>query len=123
MMAPGPDGSADGHVNFLVASSVKRSGQNPIAPSRPATHPAGMRFSINIPKFGDFADPRNVATVAAAAEQAGWDGLFVWDHVLHRQHQGRPFGDPWMLLTAAALTTSLALSTRAGSGSASGCCW
>ncbi|MFB7629610.1 LLM class flavin-dependent oxidoreductase [Streptomyces sp. NPDC056149] len=65
-----------------------------------------MRFSINIPNFGDFADPRNVATVAAAAEQAGWDGLFVWDHVQHRQHQGRPFGDPWMLLTAAALTTS-----------------
>ncbi|MFI9257956.1 LLM class flavin-dependent oxidoreductase [Streptomyces sioyaensis] len=65
-----------------------------------------MRFSVNIPNFGDFADPRNVATVATAAEQAGWDGLFVWDHVLHRQHQGRPFGDPWMLLTAAALATS-----------------
>ncbi|MER7479121.1 LLM class flavin-dependent oxidoreductase [Streptomyces sp. NPDC126510] len=65
-----------------------------------------MRFSVNIPNFGDFADPRNVATVAAAAEQAGWDGLFVWDHVLHRYHQGRPFADPWMLLTAAALATS-----------------
>jgi alkanesulfonate monooxygenase SsuD/methylene tetrahydromethanopterin reductase-like flavin-dependent oxidoreductase (luciferase family) len=65
-----------------------------------------MRFSVNIPNFGDFADPRNVATVAAAAEQAGWDGVFVWDHVLHRRHQGRPFGDPWMLLTAAALATS-----------------
>src|SRR5690242_21013115 len=65
-----------------------------------------MRFSINIPNFGDIADPRNVATVAAAAEQAGWDGLFVWDHVLHRQHQERPFGDPWMQLTAAALAPS-----------------
>lgn len=65
-----------------------------------------MRFSVNIPNFGDFADARNVAAVAAAAEQAGWDGLFVWDHVLHRRHQGRPFADPWMLLTAAALATS-----------------
>ncbi|MEU1116846.1 MULTISPECIES: LLM class flavin-dependent oxidoreductase [unclassified Streptomyces] len=65
-----------------------------------------MRFSVNIPNFGDFADPRNVATLASAAEEAGWDGLFVWDHVLHRKHQGRPFGDPWMLLTAAALATS-----------------
>jgi len=67
-----------------------------------------MRFSINIPNFGDFADVRTVATVAAAAEQAGWDGLFVWDHVVHdkRQRQGQPFGDPWMLLTAAALATS-----------------
>ncbi|GGV25705.1 luciferase-like protein [Streptomyces longisporoflavus] len=65
-----------------------------------------MRFSVNIPNFGDFADPRTVAKVAMAAEQAGWDGLFVWDHVLHRKHGDRPFGDPWMLLTAAALATS-----------------
>jgi alkanesulfonate monooxygenase SsuD/methylene tetrahydromethanopterin reductase-like flavin-dependent oxidoreductase (luciferase family) len=67
-----------------------------------------MRFSINIPNFGEFADARTVATVAAAAEQAGWDGLFVWDHVVHdkRQRRGQPFGDPWMLLTAAALATS-----------------
>jgi alkanesulfonate monooxygenase SsuD/methylene tetrahydromethanopterin reductase-like flavin-dependent oxidoreductase (luciferase family) len=65
-----------------------------------------MRFSVNIPNFGDFADPRNVATVASTAEQCGWDGLFVWDHILHRRHGDRPFGDPWMLLTAAALATS-----------------
>ncbi|QXE34578.1 LLM class flavin-dependent oxidoreductase [Streptomyces sp. GMY02] len=65
-----------------------------------------MRFSVNVPNFGDFADPRTVAKVAVAVEQAGWDGLFVWDHVLHRRHSGRPFADPWMLLTAAALATS-----------------
>lgn len=65
-----------------------------------------MRFSINIPNFGDFADPRNVATVAAAAEESGWGGLFVWDHVHYRGYSGRPFGDAWMLLTAAVLATS-----------------
>lgn len=67
-----------------------------------------MRFSINIPNFGDFADARTVAKVAVAAEQAGWDGLFVWDHVVHdkRVRRGVPFADPWMLLTAAALSTS-----------------
>jgi alkanesulfonate monooxygenase SsuD/methylene tetrahydromethanopterin reductase-like flavin-dependent oxidoreductase (luciferase family) len=67
-----------------------------------------MRFSINIPNFGDFADARAVATAAEAAEQAGWDALFVWDHVVHdkNKRQGQPFGDPWMLLTAAALATS-----------------
>jgi alkanesulfonate monooxygenase SsuD/methylene tetrahydromethanopterin reductase-like flavin-dependent oxidoreductase (luciferase family) len=72
------------------------------------THHVGMRFSINIPNFGDFADARTVATAAAAAEEAGWDALFVWDHVVHdkRQRRGQPFGDPWMLLTAAALATS-----------------
>ncbi|MEV0889808.1 LLM class flavin-dependent oxidoreductase [Promicromonospora sp. NPDC050262] len=63
---------------------------------------------MNVPNFGDFADARAVATVARAAEEAGWDGLFVWDHVVHRKEmrRGQPFGDPWMLLTAAALATS-----------------
>lgn len=67
-----------------------------------------MRFSINIPNFGDFADAHTVARVARAAEDAGWDGLFLWDHVVHNKERrrGQPFGDPWMLMTAAALTTS-----------------
>ena len=67
-----------------------------------------MHFSINIPNFGDFADARTVAKVGTAAEAAGWDALFVWDHVVHdkRMRRGQPFGDPWMLLTAAALATS-----------------
>ncbi len=67
-----------------------------------------MRFSVNLPNFGDFADPRAVATVAVAAEQAGWDGLFVWDHVVHNKQtrRGQPFGDPWILLTAAAMATA-----------------
>lgn len=67
-----------------------------------------MHFSINLPNFGDFADPRNVARAAAEAEQAGWDGLFVWDHVVHnkQERRGQPFGDPWILLAAAALASS-----------------
>jgi alkanesulfonate monooxygenase SsuD/methylene tetrahydromethanopterin reductase-like flavin-dependent oxidoreductase (luciferase family) len=65
-----------------------------------------MRFSVNVPNFGDFADPHVVARVAAAAESASWDGFFVWDHVVWHKDSGHPFGDPWMLLTAAALATS-----------------
>ena len=67
-----------------------------------------MRYSINIPNFGDFADAHVVAQVATAAEAAGWDALFIWDHVVHdkQSRQDQPFGDPWMLLTAAALATS-----------------
>jgi alkanesulfonate monooxygenase SsuD/methylene tetrahydromethanopterin reductase-like flavin-dependent oxidoreductase (luciferase family) len=67
-----------------------------------------VRFSVNLPNFGDFADPRAVATVAVAAEEAGWDAVFVWDHVVHNKQtrRGQPFGDPWILLTAAAIATS-----------------
>ena len=65
-----------------------------------------MRYSINIPNFGDFADAEVVARVASASEDAGWDALFVWDHVVHNKRDRQSFGDPWMLLTAAALATT-----------------
>ncbi|MQA01884.1 MAG: LLM class flavin-dependent oxidoreductase [Streptosporangiales bacterium] len=64
-----------------------------------------MRYSVNIPNFGDFQDPRAVADLARRAEEAGWDGLWVWDHVLHERSQARELADPWVLLTAAALAT------------------
>ena len=47
-----------------------------------------MRFSINIPNFGDFAEAETVARVASAAEAAGWDALFIWDHVVHYKREG-----------------------------------
>jgi hypothetical protein len=65
-----------------------------------------MRFAVNIPNFGDYADPRVVADLARQAEEAGWDGLFVWDHVVHHKDLRREIADPWILLTAAALATS-----------------
>jgi len=64
-----------------------------------------MRFAVDVPNFGDFADPRVVAELARRAEAAGWDGLFVWDHVTHRKELRRKIADPWVLLTAAALAT------------------
>ena len=64
-----------------------------------------MRFAVDVPNCGDFADPRVVADLARRAEQAGWDGLFVWDHVTHRKVLRRAIADPWVLLTAAALAT------------------
>ena len=64
-----------------------------------------MRFAVDVPNFGDFADPRVVADLARRAEQAGWDALFVWDHVTHRKELRRTIADPWVLLTAAALAT------------------
>jgi hypothetical protein len=53
-----------------------------------------MRFSITIPNFGDFADAETVARVALAAEAAGWDDLFVWDHVVQYKRDRRSFGEP-----------------------------
>jgi alkanesulfonate monooxygenase SsuD/methylene tetrahydromethanopterin reductase-like flavin-dependent oxidoreductase (luciferase family) len=44
-----------------------------------------------------------VAEVAAAAEAAGWDGVFVWDHLWNRTLE--PFADPWITLAAIAVAT------------------
>src|SRR5215218_9828977 len=66
-----------------------------------------MRCSINIPNLGDFADPRAVAGVAKLAEEAGWDGLFVWDHLIgYNQDLVSDFGATNILLAAAALATN-----------------
>jgi len=66
-----------------------------------------MRLAFNIPNFGDFADPRLVAELAAETEAKGWDGFFVWDHLngAHIHDHEVPIGDPWVILTAIALAT------------------
>ena len=62
-----------------------------------------MKYAIDIPNFGEFADARVTADVAREAEDAGWDAVWVWDHVW--RDEGVPYGDPWILLAAIALAT------------------
>lgn len=61
-----------------------------------------MHYGITIPNFGPFFDVRVLADLARDAEQAGWDGFFIWDHVYWQLF---PISDPWMALTAIALST------------------
>ena len=64
-----------------------------------------MKFAINVPNFGDYADAKLTAALARAAEDAGWDGFFVWDHINAAFEPGSPMADPWVLLTAIAVAT------------------
>jgi alkanesulfonate monooxygenase SsuD/methylene tetrahydromethanopterin reductase-like flavin-dependent oxidoreductase (luciferase family) len=64
-----------------------------------------MRHAIYVPLFGALADPDAVAEIARAAEQSGWDGLFVWDHVLSPIKGRWEISDPWVVLAAAAVVT------------------
>ena len=64
-----------------------------------------MKRGIYIAPFGELADPRMVAELAAAAEERGWDGFFVWDHILHRS-PAKAIADPWVALAAVACATS-----------------
>jgi alkanesulfonate monooxygenase SsuD/methylene tetrahydromethanopterin reductase-like flavin-dependent oxidoreductase (luciferase family) len=63
-----------------------------------------MRFGIDLPTTGDYADVRLLADLAGAAEKAGWDGFFVYDQVASEQPE--PLVDPWIALAAVALATS-----------------
>ena len=40
---------------------------------------------LYFPLFDELADPALVARLTAEAEEAGWDGVFVWDHVRWRE--------------------------------------
>ncbi|GAC1474984.1 MAG: LLM class flavin-dependent oxidoreductase [Ktedonobacteraceae bacterium] len=68
-----------------------------------------MHFAINVPNFSAFSDARELAELAYEAEQEGWDGFFIWDHVLYNVGpQGAPpMADPWIELAAIALRTKL----------------
>ena len=63
-----------------------------------------LRSALWLPLFEDLADPRVVARVAAAAEEAGWDGCFVWDQLSWRAPV-REVADPWIALAAIATAT------------------
>ena len=63
-----------------------------------------MRYAINIINFGDCADARVLAGLARDAEDAGWDGFFIWDHIAW-DWGAMPMVDPWIALTAIALST------------------
>lgn len=63
-----------------------------------------MRFGLDFPLFGDLADPHRAVEVAVAAEAAGWDGVFVWDHLQYRAPV-TDVGDPWITLAAIAHAT------------------
>lgn len=65
-----------------------------------------MKHALFLPLFDELADPRTVARLAADAEQVGWDGVFVWDHVAYRAPV-QAVGDPWIALAACAMTTSV----------------
>ena len=63
-----------------------------------------MKHGIFLPPFSELADPRRVASLAADAEQAGWDGIYLWDHML--AVPGMLVAEAWTTLAAIAMATS-----------------
>jgi alkanesulfonate monooxygenase SsuD/methylene tetrahydromethanopterin reductase-like flavin-dependent oxidoreductase (luciferase family) len=64
-----------------------------------------MRYGCFLPNFGPFGDARCLADLAARAEAAGWDGFFIWDHMVFSPTETYPIVDPWVALAAVATNT------------------
>jgi alkanesulfonate monooxygenase SsuD/methylene tetrahydromethanopterin reductase-like flavin-dependent oxidoreductase (luciferase family) len=60
---------------------------------------------VGLPNVREYADPRLLAEFAAEAEAAGWDGVFVWDHIAREEDPSVPATDPWIALAAMAVGT------------------
>ena len=63
----------------------------------------GVQWGLSVSLSEALADPAVIAEVAVAAEGAGWDGLFVWDHLWNWTFA--PFADPFVTLAAVAMAT------------------
>lgn len=62
-----------------------------------------LRFGVYLPPFGPFGDPAVLVDLAVRAEASGWDGVFLWDHLVR---EALPVVDPWTTLGAIGQATS-----------------
>ena len=62
-----------------------------------------VRYAVYAPPFGTFGDVNLLVELARDAEAAGWDGFFLWDHLLYEADV--PFVDAWIALAAMAVAT------------------
>jgi alkanesulfonate monooxygenase SsuD/methylene tetrahydromethanopterin reductase-like flavin-dependent oxidoreductase (luciferase family) len=61
-----------------------------------------MKFGIYLPNFGAYGDARVLTNLAQDAENSGWEGFFIWDHVAGWT---LPMVDPWVALAAISFST------------------
>ena len=46
-----------------------------------------MEIGLHVPQVGPLASPESVGAFATAADEAGFDGLWVFDHVVIQKEQ------------------------------------
>lgn len=67
-----------------------------------------MQYGITLLTTGTASDPHVLAELAQEAEEAGWDGVFLWDCIDVEKTlgpSGREVCDPWIALAAIAVHT------------------
>ena len=67
---------------------------------------SSMKFGIYSPNFGKtFGNPKLVTKLAVEAEKSGWDGFFLWDHIVSVEEGFPDTVDPFIALTSVAENT------------------
>jgi alkanesulfonate monooxygenase SsuD/methylene tetrahydromethanopterin reductase-like flavin-dependent oxidoreductase (luciferase family) len=67
-----------------------------------------VKYGVFVAPFGQLSDPHKLVDLAATAEESGWDGVFLWDHVL--RPESNEILDTWVALgVMAAATTKVRL--------------
>ena len=77
----------------------------------PGAYTLLMRYGLVLSNIGSFSKPANVVELAEQAEAAGWEALFLWDH-LAWVWDG-PAVDPWVTLGGVAARTGACCSAPA----------
>jgi len=63
-----------------------------------------LRYGLYVPNFGRSAEPAVMLEMAVEAEKSGWDGFFLWDHLVEFDRRV-PLHDSFTLLAAIAAKT------------------
>jgi len=61
-----------------------------------------MKFGLSLPNHGDYGDIHCIIELAVLAEESGWAGFFLWDHIARGV---APQIDPWIAMAAIACHT------------------
>jgi alkanesulfonate monooxygenase SsuD/methylene tetrahydromethanopterin reductase-like flavin-dependent oxidoreductase (luciferase family) len=64
-----------------------------------------IKYGLDVSTAGKYADPRLLAEMAFDAEQAGWDGFFLWNVVFYADQPDAPVAEPTVALAAIAIKT------------------
>jgi luciferase-like monooxygenase len=63
------------------------------------------RYGLYVPNFGRASHPQILAGLAKEAEKSGWDGFFLWDHLIE-WNKRVPIYETFTSLAAIAMSTS-----------------
>src|SRR4029453_7015783 len=91
----------DPHRHRPAAAPGGGRGPTPLRPGAGSL----MRYAVGLPNVGVFGDPRLLADLAVAGEDAGWGACFIWDHLPYKEPDW-PVATPTVVAAAIAARTS-----------------